>query len=180
MKRKIRNMTLGAILIAAFSMFTSMAAESLLYDAQQALAHFISTDSTLKPLLNSSAGYAVFPGVGKGGFIVGGARGRGLVFARGNVIGEATMTQASIGAQAGGQSFNELIIFQTPAALNDFKSGNFEMRAEVSAVVAGEGASRTARFVNGVAVFTMPLKGLMVQASVGGQKFRFTPTTTPQ
>jgi len=91
------------------------------------------------------------------------------------VIGQATLTQGSFGAQVGGQTFAELIIFQTPAALEDFKTGKFEMSAEVSAVAAAEGASKTADYKRGVAVFTLPKKGLMVSASIGGQKFKFEP-----
>ena len=99
----------------------------------------------MQNLIDNSAGYAVFPNVGKGGFIVGGAHGKGCVFEKGKVTGHATMTQASIGAQAGGQSFAEIIVFQSPTALNNFKSGNFEMSAGMSAVVASEGASKVAR-----------------------------------
>jgi lipid-binding SYLF domain-containing protein len=93
------------------------------------------------------------------------------------VIGQATLTQASIGAQVGGQKFAEIIFFETPAALDDFKSGKFEMNAEVSAVAAKEGASKAANYKRGVVVFTLPKSGLMVQASIGGQKFKFEPET---
>jgi lipid-binding SYLF domain-containing protein len=144
-------------------------------EAQQGLASFLKADSGLKKLVDEAAGYAVFPNVGKGGLIIGGARGKGIVYEKGAAIGQATMTQASIGAQAGGQSFAQLILFESPAALADFKSGNFEMSAEVSAVAAAEGASKAAKYKNGVAVFTLPKKGLMVQASIGGQKFKFEP-----
>jgi lipid-binding SYLF domain-containing protein len=106
---------------------------------------------------------------------VGGARGKGIVFEKGNPIGRATMTQASIGAQAGGQTFEQVIFFETPGALSDFKSGKFEMSADISAVAASEGASKSAAYKKGVAVFTLSKKGLMVQASVGGQKFKFEP-----
>src|SRR5262249_22808729 len=87
--------------------------------------------------------------------------------------GQASMTQASIGAQAGGQSFAQVIFFETAQALADFKEGKFEMSAEVSAVVAAEGASKAAKYKQGVAVFTLPKKVAMVQASVGGQKCNF-------
>jgi lipid-binding SYLF domain-containing protein len=85
------------------------------------------------------------------------------------------MTQGSIGAQAGGQTFAQLILFQTQAALDNFKSGKFSLGADVSAVAVTEGASKNARFKEGIAVFTLPIKGLMVQATVGGQKFSFQP-----
>jgi lipid-binding SYLF domain-containing protein len=77
----------------------------------------------------------------------------------------------------GGQSFAEIICFETQQAVDDFKTGKFEMSAEVSAVAASEGASKAAKYKNGVAVFTLPKKGLMFSASVGGQKFKYEPLT---
>jgi lipid-binding SYLF domain-containing protein len=175
MKQNIRYMAFAAF-AAVLSLCAARAAEEdLRTESQQAISDFKRADSTLNTFFDKSSGYAVFPGVGKGGFIVGGARGKGLVYATNSVIGQATMTQASIGAQAGGQSFAEVIFFETPGALADFTTGKFEMSAEVSAVVAAEGASKAAKYKNGVAVFTLPKKGAMVQASIGGQKFKFEP-----
>jgi lipid-binding SYLF domain-containing protein len=178
MKKKIRNIgniVLAVSVIAAFSTLTAQAADDLRSESRQAVAEFLKADSSLQRFLADSSGYAIFPSVGKGGLVVGGAHGKGLVYENTNIIGQATMTQASIGAQVGGQSFAEVIFFETPAALNDFKSGKFEMSAEVSAVVATEGASQTAKYKQGVAVFTKAKQGLMVQASIGGQKFTFEP-----
>jgi lipid-binding SYLF domain-containing protein len=177
MKNKIRNVAMAvSTLVAMLSAFAVQAAdEELRKESQQAVADFLKTDSTMQKFLTDSAGYAVFPSVGKGGFIVGGARGKGIVYEKTNVIGQATMTQASIGAQIGGQTFAEIIFFETPAALNDFKAGKFEMSTEVSAVAAAEGASAAGKYKQGVAVFTLPKKGLMAQASIGGQKFKFEP-----
>jgi len=176
MKHKLCNFALIAVSAAALSGITVQAADADLNgQAQQAIASFQATDSSMKSFMENAAGYAVFPDVGKGGFIVGGARGKGLLYEKGAVTGQTTMTQASIGAQAGGQSFAEISFFQTPQAVSDFKTGKFEMSAEVSAVAVKEGASKAAQYKDGVAVFTMPKKGLMVQASVGGQKFKFEP-----
>ena len=169
------------ILKAAFAVavlhfgFTAEVAADAKSEATQALSNFTSKDSSLKTFIDQAAGYAIFPNVGKGGLIVGAAHGDGLVYEKKNVTGKATMTQASIGAQAGGQTFAKIIFFETPAALEDFKAGKFEMSAEVSAVAAAEGASKAAKYKKGIAVFTLPKKGLMAQASVGGQKFKFEP-----
>jgi len=177
MKTKIHNVALAGLCVAAvcLSPFAALAEEDLRKEAEQAKASFLKADAGLQKFFDESAGYAMFPSVGKGGFIVGAARGKGVVYQKANIIGEAHMTQASIGAQAGGQSFAEVIFFETPESLKDFKGGKFEMSAEVSAVAAAEGASKAAKYKNGVAVFTLPHKGLMVQASIGGQKFKFIP-----
>jgi lipid-binding SYLF domain-containing protein len=176
MIKKTNNLAL-TVFVAALSAspFVALAEEDIHVEAQQTVESFKKTDTSFQNFLSNAAGYAVFSNIGKGGFIVGGARGKGLVYEKSNIIGIATMTQASFGAQAGGQTFSEIICFENPAALNDFKAGKFEMSADVGAVVAAEGASKAAKYKDGVAVFTMPKKGLMVQAAVGGQKFKFQP-----
>jgi lipid-binding SYLF domain-containing protein len=176
MKSKNYNTILAALVMIAGSLtFTVRAAEDLQGEAQQAIELFQKADPGLKQYFDSAAGYAVFPSVGKGGLVVGGAHGKGVVYEKGMAIGKASLSQASIGAQAGGQSFAEAIFFENPTALEDFKSGKFEMSADVSAVAAAEGAAKSAKYKHGVMVFALPKKGLMVQASVGGQKFKYEP-----
>ena len=177
MKTKNYNSIAAAILMTAVSLTsTGLAAEEdLQAEAQQAIQSFQSADPSLKQYFDTSAGYVVFPGVGKGGLVVGAARGRGILYEKGKPIGRASLTQGSFGAQAGAQSFMEVIFFETPRAIEDFKSGKFEMGADVSAVAASEGASKSAKYKDGVMVLVLPKKGLMVQASVGGQKFKYEP-----
>lgn len=144
-------------------------------EAQQVVANFKQTDPGIDRFLTSSPGYVVFPSVGKGGLIVGGAHGTGVLFEKGKAVGKAALNQVTVGAQVGGQSYSEIIFFQTPAAVNDFKKGNFELAAQMSAVAIRAGASADANYMNSVAVFTQAKGGLMAEASVGGQKFSFTP-----
>jgi lipid-binding SYLF domain-containing protein len=138
------------------------------------IENFNKADSTLGDLFKKSVGYAVLPRVAKGGFIVGGARGTGLVYEQGKLIGHVVMTQATVGAQIGGQSFSELIFFESAEAMKEFQKSETTMNAQVGAVAAGEGAGKSAKYNQGVAVFTLPRSGLMAEASVGGQKFRYT------
>lgn len=133
------------------------------------------TDADLAKWFTTAHAYAVFPSITKGAVIVGGAGGTGQVFEKGVYIGDAQVSQATIGAQVGGQSFSEVIFFETKAALDRFKENKFEWAAGMSAVAAAEGKSKDAKYTNGVAVFTQAKKGLMAEASVGGQKFKFTP-----
>jgi lipid-binding SYLF domain-containing protein len=142
-------------------------------DAREAIKEFKQSDPSLNRFFKSSYGYAVFPTVGKGGLGLGGAYGRGVVFAGGRVVGETSLTQLTIGFQLGGQAYREIIFFRDKATLNSFKQGNFELSAQASAVAATAGASVDVDFENGVAVFTMTKGGLMYEASVGGQKFSF-------
>lgn len=144
-------------------------------DVAEAKERFRSADTTLAPFFQTSLGYVIFPKVAKGGFVIGGARGEGLVYEKGKVVGKATLSQATVGAQIGGQVFREVVFFETQEALDRFKESKFEMSAQLGAVAAAEGVARNARYVEGVLVFTQAIKGLMAEASIGGQKFKFEP-----
>ena len=117
----------------------------------------------------------MFPTVVKGAVGIGGASGSGIVFEKGQALGKARLTQGTIGAQIGGQTYSEVIFFETVPALTDFKKGTLALAAQVSAVAASAGASKDAKYQEGVAVFTHEKGGLMAEASVGGQKFSFEP-----
>jgi lipid-binding SYLF domain-containing protein len=140
-------------------------------------------------------GYAVFPTVGKAGWIVGGAHGSGRVFEHGKYVGEASMNQLSAGFQLGAQAYSQIVFFEDRRAFEEFTKGNFEFGADVNAVVitaaaggslgtAGASAdasggmkdARTAgKYYKGMAVFTIVKGGAMFQAVVAGQKFSYTP-----
>jgi lipid-binding SYLF domain-containing protein len=175
MKQIRRTTALAVLLVTALGVDLAVRGDELKTDSEQAMEALQKADSSLKKLVDESAGYVIFPSVGRGGFIIGGERGKGLVYQNGKVIGEAKVTEINIGAQVGGESFSELILFQTSEALRDFKASNWEMSAKVNAVAAAEGAAKNAKFQQGVAVFTLSKGGLMVQATVGGQKFKFKP-----
>lgn len=141
----------------------------------------------------SSYGYAVFPTIGKGGFVVGGAHGKGRVYRHGRLVGDTTMTQVSVGFQAGAQAYSEIIFFQTRLDFARFESGKFALGAQASAVAITAGASASTstagtsagmsgternattvgRYQDGIAVFTVAKGGLMYEAAVAGQKFSY-------
>ena len=129
--------------------------------------------SSLKPYFKKARGYAVFPNVGKGGIGIGGARGKGELFEKDNVIGSTTLTQVSIGFQLGGQAFSQIIFFKDKKSLERFTEGNFEFGASASAALITEGANASADYSDGVAVLTYSKGGLMYEASIGGQKFSY-------
>jgi len=129
-------------------------------------------DDGMKSFFDKSAGYVVFPNVGKGGFGIGGARGTGLLKVGGDTVAVVTLTQLTIGFQAGGQAYSEFIFFEDDIALGNFQRGNYELGAQVSAVAITAGASADAEFNEGIAIFTEAKGGLMYEASVGGQKFK--------
>ena len=147
--------------------------QEIMADAEKAKQTIISKDRGLQKHFDNAAGYAIFPNVGKGGLIVGGASGNGVVYEKGSPIGMTSLKKVNIGLQAGGQAVIEVIFFETDTALEKFKSGNYELSAEVSAVIADEGKAENAGYSNGVMVFALPKAGLMADATVGGQKFEY-------
>lgn len=143
--------------------------------------------------VTSSYGYAVFPTIGKGGLVIGGAYGEGHVYKQGKYVGDTSMTQLSLGFQAGGQAYSEIVFLEDRRAFDEFTSGDFSFSGNVSAVAITAGASASAgteateagasggkkdattagRYQRGVAVFTIAKGGLMYEASVSGQKFSY-------
>jgi lipid-binding SYLF domain-containing protein len=147
--------------------------EALVAEGTASLQAMRAEDPGLGELVRRSYGYAVFPKVTKGGLGVGGAYGRGVVYERGRHVGYSDLSQASVGLQAGGQTFSELLLFENKEALDRFKAGQFNFAADASAVVMESGAATNVNFVDGVGVVVRPTAGAMVEASVGGQKFAY-------
>jgi len=186
MKVQRRDVTLlsAFVLMAAAALIgcnndarpTNEAKRSTLEDeARTSLKEMQAKDPDLKDFLNSAYAYAVLPDVGEGAFIVGGAHGRGLVYRNGQPIGWTEIQQASVGAQAGGQSYSELLVFQNETTFNKFKDSELTLEASAAAVALTAGASKNVEFKNGVAVFAMPRGGAMLKAAIGGQRFKFSP-----
>jgi lipid-binding SYLF domain-containing protein len=150
----------------------------------------------VQKFFKNAYGYAVFPTIGKGGFIVGVAHGKGQVYVGGKMTGISAVTQISVGAQVGGQAYSQIIFFQDKRAYDEFTSGNFEFSAQASAVAITSGAqaqagtsgtsasantgmrdagAQEAKYHKGMAVFVHAKGGFMYEASLAGQKYNFTP-----
>jgi lipid-binding SYLF domain-containing protein len=136
---------------------------------------FKSTDPSMDKFFNNAYGYAVFPAVRAAAVGIGGAYGQAEVYEKGKLVGYADLNQANVGASLGGQRYSEIVFFKDDGAMSTFKTTQVEFDARASAIAASAGAATTADYQKGVAVFTLPEGGLMFQAAIGGQKFRFTP-----
>ncbi len=190
---RFRMSVFAAIVVLLFESVPALAADS---DDYTSVIKLFRESAVVQPFFANSYGYAVFPVVGKGGLGIGGAFGKGQVYRDGKVTGTSNLVKVSVGFQAGGQAFREIIFFQDKRAYDDFTNGTFEFDATASAVaitagaqaeVGTTGASAGAstgpksgeqvagRYVKGMAVFVHTLGGLMYEASVGGQGFSFAP-----
>jgi lipid-binding SYLF domain-containing protein len=186
--------TLGYLAITVLLMW---GAASWADDYSDTVALFKNAGASSR-FFNTCYGYAVFPTIGSGALIVGGAHGDGRVYAQGAYVGDVAMTQVSVGFQAGGKAYSQIIFFQDKRAFDEFTSGNFQFDANASAVAitaaAGAGTGTTGSSTNasggmkdavtagnyyrGMAVFTIVKGGAMASAAIGGQKFRYTPKSS--
>ena len=177
--KRLKIFPILAFLLAGSFISNSVFAQSdekddkIVADAKEAKTDFINADGLMKNLFDNSYGYVIFPNVGKGAIGIGGAAGNGAVFQKGNLIGMAKMTQVSVGFQWGGQAYREVIFFETEADLNRFKENKIEFSGQASAVAATKGAAANVKYKDGVMIFSQVKGGLMYEASVGGQKFKF-------
>jgi lipid-binding SYLF domain-containing protein len=149
--------------------------DTLVKQAQASRQEWNKVDPQFEAFAKKGYGYAFFPEITKGGFVVGGAHGQGVVYEKGQHIGYAELTQMSVGFQAGFQDYSQLIVFENQPAMDRFKRNEIDFGANASAVVADKGAAMGAQFVDGVAVFVRPLGGAMAEASLGGQQITFLP-----
>jgi len=140
---------------------------------QETIAEFKKKDSGMAEFFASAYGYVVFPSIGKGALGVGAAGGKGMIYKQGELIGGSKMSQITIGFQAGGQEFMQIMFFEDAAALDRFINNKFELGAQASAVALTSGVSTNAKYTDGIAIFTHTKGGLMYEAAVGGQKFKF-------
>jgi len=180
LKQSIKFNVLGAALVVSLCAMaptcfgqSDSKKEEIAKDANEAKAEFIKSDPKMADLFAKAYGYVIFPNVGKGAVGIGGAAGNGVAWEKGVEIGTASLKQVSIGFQWGGQAYREVIFFEGKENMDRFKANKIELSAQVSAVAVKSGASLNAKYVDGVMVFTMQKGGLMYEAAVGGQKFKY-------
>ena len=143
--------------------------------AAEAKEAMLNKDSSVRPLLDQAAGYIVCPDVREGGFIVGGAGAQCVVYERGLPTGYASLSRASVGAQVGGQKYNELIVVRDRFTLDRMKTGDVDFGGQASATIIRAGVASATNFgSNGVAVVVDPIGGAMVNLSVSGQRIKAT------
>lgn len=144
-------------------------------ESKEAMNSMIDEAPKLQSFHDKAYGYAIFPKITKAGLAIGGAAGNGIVYKNKEITGSAKLKQASFGLQAGGQQYSEVIFFENKESFDRFTNGNLKFDAQASAVAISEGASIDVAYQNGVAVFTHIKGGLMFEASIGGQHFKYEP-----
>ena len=144
--------------------------------AEETIARFKENKPGIELYFDNAYGYAVFPKILKGAFLVGAAQGSGLVYEKGEIVGKAILSQVTVGFQGGGQSYSEIIFFSDKVAFDSLINNQMKFSGTASAVAYTEGASAAVDYEGGISVFTLGEVGLMLEASMGGQQFKFEPT----
>lgn len=181
---------------AALSLLVSLVSAPAYADKYSDAANVFRNSGASAQFFSNCYGYAIFPTVGEGGFIVGVALGKGRVYVHHRLVGDTTMTQGSVGFQAGGKAYSQIVFFEDKRALEEFQSGTFEFGAGASvtaitasaggaATTAGatanasagihDGTTATLGYNKGMAVFTIAKGGLMYAATIAGQRFSYKP-----
>ena len=192
--KKLIVLTLAICFLAVASYSETLAgwdpakAEQERKASEETIDKFKEKDPSMKRFFYDAWGYAVYPTVGTGALIVGGAHGTGLVYKnvrislltgdplwKGKIVGRSSLSQGTVGLQVGGQAYSEIIFFKDKAAFDSLKDGKLKLAAQASAIAVTAGASADADYDGGVAVFTMGKRGLMLQAAIGGQEITFEP-----
>jgi hypothetical protein len=152
-----------------------MGLQALHEEVNATLTRLKSKHPELKPALEKSVGYVVFPSMGRASAVLGGAYGRGEVFENGNPVGFASLGQLTIGVQVGGQTFSEVVFFKSRNALDRFKQGRIAFTANASAVIVRAAASGTIDYEKDVTAKAFARGGMLLELSIGGQSFKFIP-----
>ncbi len=163
--------TIITLFFLAFSL-NSYAQKDVSDKSAEAMKEFKKTNDKINKYFSSAYGYAVFPSIGKGGLGIGAAAGNGTIYRGGSIVGDSKMSQVTIGFQAGGQAYSEIIFFKDKDAFDRFVGDKFEFAAQATAVAVTAGASFDVDYRDGILIFTHSKGGLMYEASVGGQKFK--------
>lgn len=151
----------------------------LVRSAQETVKAFKASEPKLGAYFKEAYGYVVFPTVGKGGLIVGAAHGKGVVFVKGAIVGKASITKITIGAQVGGEAYSELMFFKDKATFEKFKAGGAKFQANATATAGDATRQAATNWTEGVAMFFKGKGGLIADASMGTQDFTFDPVPPP-
>jgi len=178
MKKLIASGAFVALLASAFVVSADWDPEKEKKEMQavdETVKAFKADHPKMQVYFEKAAGYVVFPTIGKAAFVFGGSHGKGKVFEQGKLIGDASLSKASIGLQAGAESYSMIVFFENKETMATFKANKFGFDAGASVTAISTGAQAQAVWNKGVAVFTHNKGGLMASASIGGQKFEYKP-----
>jgi len=142
--------------------------------ADLALKKLYQTSPAAKTLAGNAKGILVFPEIIKGGFLIGGQYGEGVLRVGGKNTGFYRSIAASYGLQVGAQTFGYALFFLDNDSLQYLrKSDGWEIGVGPSVVIVDEGMARsftTTTAKSGIYAFFFDQKGLMAGLGIQGSK----------
>lgn len=175
--RRVVVAGLAAAPFAAPLRASADAAERMEIDAKAdaALARLYAENAAAKQLAGKAAGILVFPEITKVGFVVGGEGGKGALRVGGKSTSYYQLLSASIGLQAGAQTYSQVLMFMTKTALDGFVAAKgWEAGVDGSVTVIKSGATvggDTTTIDAPIVGFVFGEKGLMAAANIAGSKY---------
>jgi len=143
-------------------------------DVKIALEKLYAKSPSAKTLGEKAKGILVFPGIVKGGFMVGGQFGEGALLKGGKTSGYYNTISASYGLQIGLQKYGYALFFMSDSAMNWLdKSDGWELGTGPSIVVVDEGVAKSmssTTLQSDVYAFFFDQKGLMGGLGLQGTK----------
>lgn len=143
-------------------------------DSAAALRNLTETETAARLLSEKAKGILVFPSIVKGGFMVGGQIGEGVLWKKSRAVGYYNSVAASYGLQAGIQTFGYALFFMNDQALQQLDATRgFELGVGPSIVVVDAGVAKsmtTNTLTSDVYAFIFSQKGLMAGIGIQGSK----------
>ncbi len=153
---------------------TAASAAEIDRDAKKALGDLYAKSPSAKMMGEKAIGILVFPGIVKGGFIVGGQYGEGALIKDGKTVAYYNTISASYGLQIGLQKYGYALFFLTDSALKWLdKSDGWEIGVGPSIVVVDVGAAgalTSTTLQSDIYAFFFDQRGLMGGIGLQGTK----------
>ncbi|MBT2132796.1 lipid-binding SYLF domain-containing protein [Croceibacterium sp. LX-88] len=168
------GLVLATTLIGPSHSAIAASASELSTDGKAALERLYAQSEKARKLGQEARAILVFPKIVKAGFVVGGQSGEGVLFIDGKPAGYYRISAASIGLQAGGQTFGYALFLMNDSAIGYLKENNgWAIGTGPNVVVVDEGAAaaaNTTTLKNDVYAFPFDQKGLMAGVDLEGSK----------
>jgi lipid-binding SYLF domain-containing protein len=172
--RSLSSTFVSFVLALACESAVAATAAEIARDANASLQQLYASVPAAKALGANANAILVFPKVTKAGLGVGGQYGEGALLQKGKTVAYYSTAGASVGLQAGAQTFGYALFFMNANALAQLdKADGFEVGVGPTVVVMDEGKAKTMTTTTAkddVYAFIFGQKGLMAGLGVQGNK----------
>jgi lipid-binding SYLF domain-containing protein len=149
--------------------------QEILNKSEQTLKQLYIVEPKAKELIDKSAGYATFSNFGMKILIAGGGTGSGVVISKDKKAVYMNMAEVQAGLGLGIKSFQNIFIFQTNAAMNEFVNSGWTFGGQVTAAAKyekdGDAYQDATVVAPGVLMYQLTDSGLAAEITGKGTKY---------